>query len=165
MRADIGSDPSTAVLDADDCAVRIVDAERVRAVRAALPPADLVSELADGVFGLLADQNRLRLLMSLLEGGELCVCDLAATTGVSESATSHALRLLRAHRVVKVRRDGRMAFYSLNDSHVRLLLDVARTARVRLYGCRRRAGRAQGRGPGGGRSRTPLRRAVDAAGP
>lgn len=109
----------------DDCEIRLVDPDRVRSVRAALPSDDLIEELADGVFGLLADHNRLRLLMSLLEGGELCVCDLAATTGMSESATSHALRLLRAHRVVKARRDGRMAYYSINDSHVRLLLDVA----------------------------------------
>lgn len=103
----------------------MVDADRVRAVRAAMPTDELVDELADGVFGMLADRSRLRLLMSLLEGGELCVCDLAASTGMSESATSHALRLLRAHRVVKVRRDGRMAYYSLSDSHVRLLLDLA----------------------------------------
>ena len=109
----------------DACDLRVVDAQRVTAVRAALPDAALLDELADGVFGLLADPNRLRLLVSLLEGGELCVCDLAAATGMGESATSHALRLLRAHRVVKVRRAGRMAYYSLCDGHVRVLLDVA----------------------------------------
>jgi DNA-binding transcriptional ArsR family regulator len=74
---------------------------------------------------LLADPARLRLMASLLEGGELCVCDLAVAAGVGESAASHALRLLRAHRVVKVRRAGRMAYYSLCDGHVRMLLDVA----------------------------------------
>ena len=74
---------------------------------------------------MLSDPGRLRLLVCLLEGGELCVCDAAAAAGMSESATSHALRLLRAHGVVKVRRAGRMAFYSLIDGHVRLLLDVA----------------------------------------
>ncbi|MCU1351299.1 MAG: transcriptional regulator, ArsR family [Acidimicrobiales bacterium] len=110
---------------ADDCEARMVDAERVRAVRRAMPDPEVVEELAGGVFGMLADPSRLRLLISLLEAGELCVCDLAATTGLSESATSHALGLLRAHRAVKVRRHGRMAYYSLNDTHVRLLLDVA----------------------------------------
>ncbi len=109
----------------DGCDVRLVDPARVAAVRKALPNADVVEELAGGVFALLSDPGRLRLLMSLLEGGELCVCDLAAATGMGESATSHALRLLRAHRVVKVRRAGRMAFYSLTDGHVRMLLDVA----------------------------------------
>ena len=107
------------------CEVRVVDADRVRAVGLAMPAPAVVEELAGGVFGMLADPSRLRLLISLLEAGELCVCDLAATTGLSESATSHALRLLRAHRVVKVRRDGRMAYYSLDDGHVRLLLDLA----------------------------------------
>jgi len=109
----------------DGCDVRLVDPARVASVRKALPDADTVEELAGGVFALLSDPGRLRLLMSLLEGGELCVCDLAAATGMGESATSHALRLLRAHRVVKVRRAGRMAFYSLTDGHVRILLDVA----------------------------------------
>lgn len=109
----------------DACDVRLVDPAKVAAVRAALPDADTVEELAGGVFALLADPGRLRLLMSLLEGGELCVCDLAAAADLGESAASHALRLLRAHRVVKVRRAGRMAFYSLTDRHIRMLLDVA----------------------------------------
>lgn len=110
----------------DGCTVRMVDPDRVAAGRAALPPDADVAELAD-VFGLLADPGRLRLLTSLLEAGELCVCDLAAATGLNESAVSHALRLLRAHRVVQVRRAGRMAYYRLADSHVRLLLDVGLT--------------------------------------
>ena len=68
----------------------------------------------------------LRVLVALLEG-EMCVCDLAAVARASESAVSHHLRLLRAHRVVQVRRTGRMAYYRLADAHVRLLLDVALT--------------------------------------
>jgi DNA-binding transcriptional ArsR family regulator len=108
----------------DSCAVRVVDAEKVLAVQAALPPDEDVFDLAD-MFGLLADAGRVRLLASLLEVGELCVCDLAAATGQSESAVSHALRLLRAHRVVQVRRSGRMSYYRLADSHVRMLLDIA----------------------------------------
>jgi DNA-binding transcriptional ArsR family regulator len=108
----------------DGCELRLVDPDRVRTVQASLPPADVVQELAD-IFGLLGDPNRLRLLASLLEGGELCVCDLAAAAGMAESTTSHALRLLRAHQVVKARRAGRMMHYSLRDGHVRLLLDVA----------------------------------------
>jgi DNA-binding transcriptional ArsR family regulator len=108
----------------DECQVRLVDAERVAAVKEALPPSESVDEIAEG-FAVLADPNRVRLLISLLEGGELCVCDLAATTGMGESAVSHALRILRAHRIVKARRSGRMAYYSLRDGHVRMLLDVA----------------------------------------
>lgn len=116
------SDVSTSWLDG--CDVRLVDRERVAAVQRRLPGTDTITELAE-VFGVLSDPNRLRLIASLLEGGELCVCDLAATAGMGESAASHALRLLRAHRVVRVRRDGRMAHYSLCDGHVRMLLDLA----------------------------------------
>lgn len=120
MRSDDG-----VVLLADECEVRTVDADKVGAVREVLPDDDVLAGLADGVFGMLADRNRLKLLMAMLEVGELCVCDLAASAGMKESATSHALRLLRTNGVVKVRRDGRMAYYSLSDGHVRLLLDVA----------------------------------------
>ena len=81
------------------------------------------SDLAD-VFGLLSDPGRLRLMMAM-RSGELCVGDLATAAGLSESATSHALRILRAHRVVSVRRSGRMAYYALADTHVQLLLDMA----------------------------------------
>lgn len=109
----------------DDCSVRIVDRDRVTAVREAMPEETGVADLAD-VFGLLADPGRLRLLTALLEG-EMCVCDLAAATGLSESSVSHALRLMRAHRVVRVRRAGRMAYYRLDDAHVRMLLDLALT--------------------------------------
>ena len=109
----------------DGCAVRIVDRDRVATVLAAMPAGAQVTELAD-VFGLLADPGRLRVLLALLEG-EMCVCDLAAAAGASESATSHHLRLLRAHRVVQVRRAGRMAYYRLADAHVRMLLDIALT--------------------------------------
>lgn len=88
-----------------------------------MPAEDDVLALAD-VLNLLGDPTRLRLLAALLEAGEMCVCDLAAATGQSESTVSHALRLLRAHRVVSVRRAKRMAFYRLEDSHVRMMLDV-----------------------------------------
>lgn len=107
----------------DGCASPVVDPPRVAAVSARMPAEQAVVDTAD-VFGLLSDPGRLRLLVALLDG-ELCVCDLAAVTGLSESAASHALRLLRAHRVVSVRRDGRRAFYRLDDAHVRMLLDLA----------------------------------------
>jgi ArsR family transcriptional regulator, lead/cadmium/zinc/bismuth-responsive transcriptional repressor len=109
----------------DACAVKVVDAARVADVGARMPSDGDLVDTAD-VFGLLSDPGRLRLLVALLDG-ELCVCDLAAVAGMSESAASHALRLLRAHRVVAVRRAGRMAYYRLDDAHVRMLLDLAVT--------------------------------------
>ncbi|MFR9724521.1 ArsR/SmtB family transcription factor [Streptomyces sp. MS19] len=115
--------PSDELVPADGCAVRLVDPERVHEVRGRMPAEPDLADTAD-VFGLMSDPGRLRLLVALLDG-ELCVCDLAAVTGMSESATSHALRLLRAHRVVAARRAGRVAYYRLDDAHVRMLLDLA----------------------------------------
>jgi DNA-binding transcriptional ArsR family regulator len=113
------------VAELDSCAVRVVDRDRVATVRSDMPEDDAVAEVAD-VFGLLADPGRVKILVALLQG-ELCVCDLAAASGQSESAVSHSLRLLRAHRVVAARRAGRMAYYRLDDAHVRMLLDLALT--------------------------------------
>ena len=67
----------------------------------------------------------MRLILSLLEAGELCVCDLAIATGLTQTACSHNLRLLRAHRLVRYRKQGRNVYYALDDAHIRLLLDVA----------------------------------------
>lgn len=110
----------------DECGVKLVDPAKVALVGEAMPEPEALVELAD-VFSLLGDPGRLGLLVALLEAGELCVCDLAAVAGMNESAVSHALRLLRAHRVVSVSRRGRMAFYRLDDAHVRLLLDLGLT--------------------------------------
>ena len=75
------------------------------------------------LFAILSDPSRLRILMCL-QDYEMCVGDIAAEANVSESAVSHALRLLRAHRIVEARREGRRIFYTLIDEHVRVLLDA-----------------------------------------
>lgn len=109
----------------DGCAVRTVDPARVAAARDRMIGHDEAAALAD-VFRLLGDPTRTRLLFALLEAGELCVCDLAATVEVPETSVSHALRLLRTAGIVRNRRDGRMIHYSLADGHVRMLLDLSR---------------------------------------
>ena len=92
-------------------------------VRSALPePAAL--ELAE-TFRLLSDPGRLRLIAALLATDELCVCDLSDVTGLSPTACSHNLRLLRAQRLVRYRKQGRNVYYTLDDDHIRVLLDVA----------------------------------------
>ena len=110
----------------DDYGVRLVDPGKVAAARSGMPPEATINECAQ-VFALLGEPGRLRLLASLLHAGELCVGDLAATTGMTESAVSHALRLLRAYRVVAVSRRGRMAYYRLDDAHVQTLLALGLT--------------------------------------
>lgn len=108
----------------DECAVSAVNSDRVAvAVERSLPSAE-IKQLAE-LFKLLGDPTRLRILYSLVEVGALCVCDLAVVVGSPETSVSHALRLLRMAGVVRVRRDGRMAYYAINDHHVRLVLDLA----------------------------------------
>ena len=113
------------VVGLDSCAVKVVDEARVEAARQQLMPDSELDELTQ-LFKLLGDVTRARMLYALLEAGELCVCDLSAATGTPETNVSHALRLLRTAGIVKARRDGRMMFYSLDDAHVRMLLDVSR---------------------------------------
>ena len=92
------------------------DSRLLAAVQAQLLGASTVTAIAE-VFKLLGDPTRVRLVDALTHG-ERCVCDLAKLVGLSESAVSHQLRLLRAAHLVRVRRAGRLAFYSLDDHHV-----------------------------------------------
>ena len=115
----------TAITALDACAVRVVDADKVGATRDRLPSLEETDGLADW-FKVLGDPTRARILYAVLEAGELCVCDLAATVDVPESTVSHALRWLRGAGVVRARRSGKMMYYSLDDEHVRMLLDIGR---------------------------------------
>ena len=69
------------------------------------------------MFSILGDPTRVRIVDVLAEG-ELCVCDIAGHIGISESAVSHQLRLMRSMRLVRARRDGRCVYYTLDDQHV-----------------------------------------------
>lgn len=102
----------------------MVHPDRVETARAELISGDDAAELAER-FKLLSDPGRLRIIYALLEAGELCVCDLAATVEASESATSHQLRQMRLAGLVRSRKQGRTVYYRVDDTHVRLLLDVA----------------------------------------
>jgi ArsR family transcriptional regulator, lead/cadmium/zinc/bismuth-responsive transcriptional repressor len=93
--------------------------------RSALLDGRTVDLLAE-TFRLLGDPTRVRMLDALAPG-ELCVCDLASLVGISESAVSHQLRLLRGLRLVRPRRAGRQVFYSLDDRHILQLLRLALT--------------------------------------
>ena len=103
----------------EQCEERVVHVETVRAARTAQPPAALLGGAAE-LFAALADPTRLR-LVAALAGRELCVCDLAATLGLSESAVSHQLRLLRERGLVRARREGRLVYYAVDDDHVATL--------------------------------------------
>lgn len=113
--APVSPRPATAA-ENDACDVHTAAPGDLAGVRARLLGVDTVNAVAD-VFKLLGDPTRVR-LVDALSHGERCVCDLADLVGLSESAVSHQLRLLRAARLVRVRRTGRQAYYSLDDHHV-----------------------------------------------
>ncbi len=114
--------PTVHVSSDDLCQARVIHAERLAMARkSALAPAEVVG--LSTLYKALGDPTRLQLLLGLRDG-EMCVCDLAALAGVSESAISHQLRKLRDWGVVRNRREGQILFYSLDDDCIARLLDV-----------------------------------------
>ena len=104
------------------CEVRTIHLDRIIRAREEAIPDPLLERLAL-TYKILGDPTRLKMVMAL-KSGEMCVCDLAAFAGVSESAVSHQLRRLRDLALVKHRRDGQMLYYSLNDEHVSALIEI-----------------------------------------
>ena len=106
----------------DRCRVRMLHADQIEQARITAIPDELLDRLAM-IYRMLGDPTRLKILMAL-KHVELCVCDIAAFLGISESAVSHQLRRLRETAIVKHRREGQVLYYMLNDVHVETLLNV-----------------------------------------
>lgn len=98
------------------CAVTQVHPDAVERVRGLLPRDETLYDLAE-LFKIFGDSTRVKILYALLES-ELCVCDIAKLMDVSQSAVSHQLRVLKASKLVKFRREGKTIYYSLADDHV-----------------------------------------------
>jgi DNA-binding transcriptional ArsR family regulator len=113
------------VVDGELCDAPHIDHGRSSARRERLMAPRTVEALAE-TFRVLGDPTRVRIL-DALSAGELCVCDIASLAGISESAVSHQLRLLRGMRLVRPRREGRLVYYSLDDHHIIELLRQALT--------------------------------------
>lgn len=107
----------------DQCLCRIIHQSRVEKARQTMPPNQEIDRLTL-LFKAMADQSRLKILMALHQE-EMCVCDLAAFLGVSESAVSHQLRMLRQMALVANRREGPVLYYRLTDAHISQLVLVA----------------------------------------
>lgn len=103
--------------------IRVVHRERIQEARRKEIPAEHIERMAT-TFKLLGDPSRLKIVMALREA-EMCVCDLAAFLGLSESAVSHQLRRLKDLYLVKSRREGQVLYYSLVDDHVSDLLTLS----------------------------------------
>ncbi|GAB6155112.1 metalloregulator ArsR/SmtB family transcription factor [Desulfosporosinus burensis] len=105
--------------DSPVCEILCIHSDLIDSVRKKLIPSEQVHPLAE-LFKTLGDPARVR-IMDALAKTEFCVCDLAELLGLSQSATSHQLRVLRNNRLVKYRREGKMVYYSLDDNHVMAL--------------------------------------------
>lgn len=102
------------------CMVRTVHIDRIKQAGTESIPENHLLKLSS-IFKVLGDPTRLKIVMAL-QGGEMCVCDLAAYLNLTESAVSHQLRRLRELNLIKNRREGQILFYSLDDDHVADLL-------------------------------------------
>jgi DNA-binding transcriptional ArsR family regulator len=108
--------------DAETCEVRCIHTEDVERARLYLHDDSTYIELAE-LFGALADGTRAT-IVHILQHQELCTCDIAAVVGVTESGVSQHLRVLRSLRLVKSRRSGKFVYYSLDDAHISLLVQI-----------------------------------------
>ena len=116
-------DSKTTLSEEDVCRIRVVHMDRVRLARDEAISDQEVDRLSS-MYKVLGDPTRLKIVMALKDV-EMCVCDLSAFLGVSESAVSHQLRRLRDLALVKKRREGQVIYYTLDDSHIADLLSIA----------------------------------------
>ena len=105
----------------DICSCNVIHEDIVREVKDNIPDEETLYELAE-LFKVLGDNTRVKILYALLKA-EMCVCDIAALLGMTQSAISHQLRVLKQSRLVKYRKEGKIVYYSLDDEHVKQIFD------------------------------------------
>lgn len=98
------------------CEVNVIHQEKVDNVKKIMPKDDLIYDLAE-FFKVFADSTRMKIIYALMEN-ELCVCDIAAIVGTTQSAISHQLRILKQAKLVKYKKEGKVVYYSLDDEHI-----------------------------------------------
>ena len=113
-----------ALQDVEHCDSFELHEDRIERGRKYMPDEDEICDLAE-LFKVFGDSTRMRILFALF-GSEICVCDLADTLGMTQSAISHQLRILKQSKLVGSRRDGKTVFYFLADDHVRTIIGQGR---------------------------------------
>jgi ArsR family transcriptional regulator len=103
------------------CNCTIIHEEVVRKVKLNMPQEERLYDLAE-LFKVFGDTTRIKILYALFEE-EMCVCDIAALLGITQSAISHQLRVLKSAGLVKYRKEGKVVYYSLDDDHVKNIFD------------------------------------------
>ncbi len=104
-----------------NCEVFYVNEKKVCSVRKTMEQDEVIVKISQ-TFKVLGDPTRTKIIFALSKE-ELCVCDIATLLGISQSATSHQLRVLRNMNLVRYHKEGRVAFYSLDDEHIKNLFD------------------------------------------
>ncbi len=105
----------------ESCSLNVIHEDVVESVKSSLPSEEILYDLAE-LFKVFGDSTRIKIICSLFKS-EMCVCDMAVLLGVSQSAVSHQLRVLKQARLVKYRREGKVVYYSLDDDHVKDIFD------------------------------------------
>ncbi|AGX42769.1 ArsR/SmtB family transcription factor [Clostridium saccharobutylicum] len=105
----------------DTCNCTMIHEDIISKVRECIPQEETLYDLAD-LFKVLGDSTRIKVLCALFQA-EMCVCDIAALLGMTQSAISHQLRVLKQARLVKYKREGKVVYYSLDDDHVKRIFD------------------------------------------
>lgn len=108
---------------ADVCECNIIHEDAVSAAREAMLDLSELESLTT-LFKAISDPTRMKIMWAL-DGGELCVCDIAAVLGMTKSAVSHQLGALKRAKMVKSRREGKNVFYSHDDTHVKDVIEIA----------------------------------------
>lgn len=118
----------------DNCEIYCYDEEKVNRIQGELKKED-ISSVAQ-LFKALADENRAKISYALCQDDELCVCDIANIIGSTVATASHHLRTLHKQGIVKYRKEGKLAFYSLDDEHIKQLIVIAlsHTKEVKVNG-------------------------------
>ena len=106
----------------ESCSCNVIHKEVVENVKNKVPKEETLYDLAE-LFKVFGDSTRIKIICSLFES-EMCVCDLSVLLNISQSAISHQLRVLKSARLVKLRRAGKVIYYSLDDEHIKQIFDA-----------------------------------------
>lgn len=107
----------------DTCEIYCYDEEKVNRIQGDLQSIDIVG--VSQMLKAIADENRAKITYALCQDEELCVCDIANIVGVTVANASHHLRTLHKQGIVKYRKEGKLAFYSLDDDHIKQIMMIA----------------------------------------
>jgi ArsR family transcriptional regulator len=105
----------------ESCNCTIIHEDVVNIVKEKIPQEEILYDLAE-LFKVFGDSTRIKILCALFQS-EMCVCDIAALLGMTQSAVSHQLKVLKNTRLVKFRKEGKVVYYSLDDDHVKHIFD------------------------------------------